>query len=733
MGSSADTAGPWTIEAIITDNVGVDPAGVSLTYNRNGGSNTTVAMSNAGGDSYSADIAGPALIGDRFNYFITARDLATVPNTGRSPATGTHALDIVDFYAFDFEGSDGGFSDVGPDWQWGAPTSGPGGANSGVNLWATNLGGNYSVSSNSRLHSPALTVPSSADYSMLSFWHWYDTEQDYDGGNVKISTDGGSSWTILTPDIGYTGLGRSGNAGIPGEPCFSGHGQKFWEKATFDLTAYQGQSVIIRFHFGSDGSVQYPGWYVDDVRVESVDDTEGPAFVSTDIPLSTFDETGPYDVSAVVLDALSGVAGVNLHYSTDGGSSYTMIAMSETSPDEYSGSIPGQSSGTRIKLYFEATDNAANASTDPGDAPASTHEFGVLPSGDYLVIVGGTAETTPAMFQEAFSTLGRTYDIWDWDVGGVPSQAILNAYQAIVVDESFYFDTTQIAALTTFLDTNDGTRQQIFFMGRDMSFGSSARPFMEQYTGTAYVKDNPAWFQLQGTPGDPIGAGETFVISGSFPDELQFSTTYPGAQAVYRYAGTGSAVEASWSESDHRAFYEKNGKEWDPKLWPFAPSGPDSLAGARYVGGNHAAVYFSFNLYYIQEPARRAAVLGRALDWLASTATVTVSAGGPALAPGAPALPTALTLEQNYPNPFNPVTTIKIGIPAGHGTPVALRVYDVRGKLVKTVFEGVKPAGYHAFRWDGTDNRGAPVATGVYFARFVADEARFTRKMVLLK
>jgi flagellar hook assembly protein FlgD len=64
---------------------------------------------------------------------------------------------------------------------------------------------------------------------------------------------------------------------------------------------------------------------------------------------------------------------------------------------------------------------------------------------------------------------------------------------------------------------------------------------------------------------------------------------------------------------------------------------------------------------------------------------------------------------------------------------VALRVYDVRGKLVKTVFEGVKPAGYHAFRWDGTDNRGAPVATGVYFARFVADEARFTRKMVLLK
>ena len=338
------------------------------------------------------------------------------------------------------------------------------------------------------------------------------------------------------------------------------------------------------------------------------------------------------------------------------------------------------------------------------------------------------------MYQEAFATLGRSFDIWDWDVSGVPSQALLNAYQAIVVDESFYFDTAQIAALTTFLSTDDGSRQQIFMIGRDLSFGSTARPFMEQYTGAAYVKDNPAWFQLTSAPGDPIGAGETFTISGSFPDELRFSTTYTGAQAVYRYSGVGSASDRCETEQENREFYQKEGKEWDPKMWPFAPSGPDSLAGVRYVGTTHAAVYFSFNLYYIQEPARRAAVLDRALDWMNAAMTVASDTGGLSGAPtGSTLMPDRLSLAQNYPNPFNPMTQLRIGIPAKHTSPVSLKIYNVRGQLVKTMFSGVKPAGYHTFRWDGTDEHGGPVATGVYFANFVADHTRLTRKMVLLK
>jgi len=96
-------------------------------------------------------------------------------------------------------------------------------------------------------------------------------------------------------------------------------------------------------------------------------------------------------------------------------------------------------------------------------------------------------------------------------------------------------------------------------------------------------------------------------------------------------------------------------------------------------------------------------------------------------------VPQTFALDQNYPNPFNPVTSIQIGIPSGYHGPVTLKIYNVQGQRVKTVFAGSKPAGYHTFSWNGTNDNGAPVATGIYFANFVAGDTRVTRKMVLLK
>ncbi len=729
--NTADQAGPYTIEAMVTDNVGVDPNEVSLAYNKNGGTDVTVAMSSLGGDMYAVDIPGPAVVGDVFNYYITASDAATVPNTTRDPAAGYHSFEIVDYFAWDFEADDGGFAATGPDWEWGEPTTGPSGAYSGVNVWATKLGDNYSSSSDSRLHTIALTVPSSHLYASLSFWQWYYIENNYDGGNVKISTDGGSSWAILTPDIGYNGTATSGNAAIPGEPCFTGYNDDVWHKVTFDLTPYRGMGVLIRLHFGSDSSVQRVGWYVDDMRIESMSDTEGPAFVSTSVPASTYDDVGPYTVTSVVNDALSVVASATLYYSTDDGGTWTSVAMSPTgNPDEYSGDIPGQSSGTRIKLYVEASDNESNTSTDPAGAPSTAYEFGIMPSGDYLVLLGGAAHTDPVTFQMAFSAIGRTADIWDWDDLGLPTVDVLLAYQAIVIDESWYLDTSQMALLGEFLDTSSASLNKVFMMGRDLSYGSGARTWMEQYTGSAYVQDDPGWRELTSTPGDPIGADETFTIQGSYPDELSLSTTYPGGQVVYTYSGTGTALDRFNTEQDARAFYEKQGKLWDPKYWPFAPIGPDDAAGIRYVSATHASVYFSFNFNYIQEADRQAAILDRALNWL-GTASSLVGAMAEAKEQTS-GVPAKLTLGRNFPNPFNPVTRIEIGIP-NVAERVSLKVYNVHGQLVKTVFEGTKGPGFHVLEWDGTNNQGISVSTGVYFARFESARTVLTRKMILLK
>ncbi|MCF7918808.1 MAG: immune inhibitor A [Candidatus Cloacimonetes bacterium] len=169
---------------------------------------------------------------------------------------------------FDFEEDDGDFISMAG-WAWG--TDATAGAYSGTNVWGTVLNGNYAASCNYQLITPEFVVP--GDDAVLTFWHWYDTEANLDGGNVKISIDGGNSWTVIHPIGDYPNLtGYSGNAGIPNEPCFTSHNQQYWEFETFEIGEYNGEDAMIKFHFGSDSSVQYPGWFIDDVRVGSPED-----------------------------------------------------------------------------------------------------------------------------------------------------------------------------------------------------------------------------------------------------------------------------------------------------------------------------------------------------------------------------------------------------------------------------------------------------------------------------
>jgi hypothetical protein len=90
-----------------------------------------------------------------------------------------------------------------------------------------------------------------------------------------------------------------------------------------------------------------------------------------------------------------------------------------------------------------------------------------------------------------------------------------------------------------------------------------------------------------------------------------------------------------------------------------------------------------------------------------------------------------LTLSPNYPNPFNPSTRINYYIPKP--SDVKLVIYDVNGRRIKTLVSTGKPAGGHAVEWDGRDDLGSPVASGVYLCRLEMGKAQRTIKMVLLK
>ncbi|MDZ7860223.1 MAG: T9SS type A sorting domain-containing protein [Candidatus Krumholzibacteriota bacterium] len=93
--------------------------------------------------------------------------------------------------------------------------------------------------------------------------------------------------------------------------------------------------------------------------------------------------------------------------------------------------------------------------------------------------------------------------------------------------------------------------------------------------------------------------------------------------------------------------------------------------------------------------------------------------------------PAFTKLHGNYPNPFNPSTTIKYNMKAkGH---VSIQIYDVAGRLVNTLVNDVRDSGLNTETWNGINNRGASVASGVYFYRMDTKDYSQTRKMILLR
>lgn len=95
-------------------------------------------------------------------------------------------------------------------------------------------------------------------------------------------------------------------------------------------------------------------------------------------------------------------------------------------------------------------------------------------------------------------------------------------------------------------------------------------------------------------------------------------------------------------------------------------------------------------------------------------------------------IPAALTLRGNHPNPFNPMTVISFRLDAD-ASRASLRIYDVSGRLVRTLVDGALAGGDHEVLWRGRDERGREVASGTYLYRLEADGASRSRSMVLVR
>ena len=94
-------------------------------------------------------------------------------------------------------------------------------------------------------------------------------------------------------------------------------------------------------------------------------------------------------------------------------------------------------------------------------------------------------------------------------------------------------------------------------------------------------------------------------------------------------------------------------------------------------------------------------------------------------------IPESFTLYQNYPNPFNPSTTIKYAL-SNNGF-VNVSIYNVKGELVKTLFNGPQNKGKNSLIWNATNNENAPMAGGLYIYSISTENSIYSKKMMLLK
>jgi hypothetical protein len=94
-------------------------------------------------------------------------------------------------------------------------------------------------------------------------------------------------------------------------------------------------------------------------------------------------------------------------------------------------------------------------------------------------------------------------------------------------------------------------------------------------------------------------------------------------------------------------------------------------------------------------------------------------------------VPTEIKVGPNYPNPFNPETIIPVELPKTMG--VKIMVYDILGRTIKTLYDGIMESGKHYVRWDGRDQQQRKLASGVYLYRVEMPNKAYVQRVILLQ
>ncbi|MEI7980684.1 MAG: T9SS type A sorting domain-containing protein, partial [Bacteroidota bacterium] len=182
--------------------------------------------------------------------------------------------------------------------------------------------GNYQDNTNKSITLTTAVDMTTAVYGVLSFWAKWDIESGYDYTQVKISTNGGSTWTPLAGN--YTHPGTSYQD--PGNPVYDGQ-QLTWVLENIDLTPYLGHAIKLRFTIISDGNVTGDGFYFDDISVTTIGAPTGHMVSG----LISYANTTSTPLSGVQLNLKNTQGTVVSSAVTDGSGSYSFSGIADGS------------------------------------------------------------------------------------------------------------------------------------------------------------------------------------------------------------------------------------------------------------------------------------------------------------------------------------------------------------------------------------------------------------------
>ena len=398
-------------------------------------------------------------------------------------------------------------------------------------------------------------------------------------------------------------------------------------------------------------------------------DIAGPAFANTTVYGNTIDTTGPYVIDTHVTES-SALSELTLRYNVNG-AGWESVALQSQGGDAYRGEIPGQPVGSLIHYYLYGRDVAGNIGVDPAGAPAESYSFFVL---------------APILVDDMESGTG------DW-VHYVVTSGYVDQWHLSTQRNH----TTGGSGAWKFGDTGSGTYA-------DLSDGAMVSRTV----------------QLQGDARLTFWHWIATEVSGSYPDHV-----YDGGLVEISVEG------GAWTQIAPVGGYPyliRTGGQ----PGPFAAETP-------VYGGTQDWAQAEFDLTGISGNVQFRFRFGADGNtgyegWYIDDVAVIGGSPDPSGTPDAPLLPAQLTLYANRPNPFGARgegTAIRLDLPKPAA--VRLAVFDVGGRRVRTLLDGRIAPGRYDISWNGLDEGGRRVDSGIYFYVLNTDGRQITRRMTLLR